>query len=229
MHGFHLFIRFFLLFYCMDDGCKKERALPHKTTTTTTALFKKKNDRQNSVIMLGRTFMRFIPAAAAAAVGATGGAAFHKAETLHKLLLGETTFKNEVPLKYCNVVHNFGENWQAELETYARTLPAEEQEKLHRQVSRLLLTRYTTRELAMYCGDGPEKLEENARKANIEQGCEYYVKHGEEKFVAYVKKEAKYANWTESQAQEFIEAVKQEAPAYAAEETPERGSSEEQA
>lgn len=159
--------------------------------------------------------MRCIPAAAAAAATTTrGGAALQKVQTLHKLLIGEVQFKNNVPLKYCNVVHNFGGGWQAELEDYARTLPAEDQEQLQRQVSRLWLTRYTTRELAMYAGDGPEKLEENARKANIEQGCEYYAKHGEEKFVEYVKKEAKYANWAEAQAEEFIAAVKKAGPVF---------------
>lgn len=164
--------------------------------------------------MLSRTWTRFTPAVAGAAAAAVD-AKLQKAQTLHKLLTGEAKFKNDVPVKYCNVVHNFGESWQSELEEYSHTLPAEEQATLQRQISRLLLTRYTTRELAMYGGDGVEALDENARKANIEAGCEYYMKHGEEKFVQYVLQEAKFANWKEEQAQEFIEAVKKEAPAFA--------------
>lgn len=172
--------------------------------------------------------MRFTPAVAGAAA-AVVDPKFQKAQTLHKLLTGEVQFKNNVPLKYCNVVHNFGESWQSELEEYAYTLSTEEQATLHRQISRLLLTRYTTRELAMYGGDGVEALDENARRANIEGGCEYYKKHGEEKFVQYVLQEAKFANWKEEQAQEFIEAVKKEAPTFASAEGGEEENPEGQA
>lgn len=153
--------------------------------------------------MLCRSFLRLTAVSA--------GAENHKLQTLHKLLIGEVQFKNNVPLKYCNVVHKFGENWKEEIESYANSLPEDNRAVLQRQIARLMLTRYTTRELAMYGGDGPEKLDENARKANVDQGKVYLAEHGEEAFENYVKTEAKYANWTDEQALEFINAVKQAA------------------
>lgn len=149
--------------------------------------------------------MRFTGAAAAT------GAENAKLKMLHKLLIGEAQFKNDAPLKVCNIVHNFGEQWQTELQSYASQLPEEQRSVLERQVQRVLLTRYTTRELALYGGDGPEKLDANAKAENIAQGREFLAAHGEEKFTSYVLQEAKHANWTDAQAQEFIAAVKQAA------------------
>eukprot|EP00796_Vickermania_ingenoplastis_P010989 gene10989-7633_t len=153
--------------------------------------------------MMRRTFMRLTATAAAA------GAESSKLKTLHKLLTGEVHFKNDAPLKYCNIVHNFGDQWQSELEGYAAALPAEERTVLERQVQRVLLTRYTTRELAMYCGDGPDRLDETARKENINQARAFLELHGEEKLRAHVAQEAVNANWTPAQVDEFMAAVKQ--------------------
>lgn len=157
--------------------------------------------------MMRRCFTRF-SAAAVSGSASTSEEASHKLKTLHKLLTGEVHFKNGVPLKYCNVVHNFGEQWQAEIEAYANKLPTDQKTVLQRQISRVLLTRYTTRELALYGGDGPENLDKNAQTANVEQGRLFLEKFGEDKFKTHVQQEAKNANWSEAQVNAFINSVK---------------------
>lgn len=157
-------------------------------------------------MLMRRTFLQL--SAAAAASSSAVSAAAGKMKSLHKLLTGEVQFKNNAPVKVCNIEHNFGAQWQTELEAYAETLPSEEKAILQRQIGRVLLTRYTTRELALYGGDGLDQLDAKARASNIEQGKAYLEKYGEEKFVQYVEQEGKHANWSEDQVQDFIRAVK---------------------
>ncbi|CBH16105.1 uncharacterized protein TEOVI_000813500 [Trypanosoma equiperdum] len=154
-----------------------------------------------------RTFISFSAASAAAAAPVTST----KMQTLHKLLTGEVSFKNKAPVKDCNIVHQFGENWATELSAYAKTLPAEQQKIIVRQIARVKLTRYTVAELAAYCGDGPALLDETARAANIEQGVAFVKAKGVEAFEKYVAEESTNANWKPEEAKKFIEDVKAKA------------------
>ncbi|KAK7200529.1 hypothetical protein NESM_000108500 [Novymonas esmeraldas] len=146
------------------------------------------------------------PAAAGAAAIATSSDP--KMVALHKLLTGEVQFRNNAPLKVCNIEHNFGANWKSEIESYAKTLPADQKSALERQIARIAITRYTTRELAEYGGEGPEHLDAVAREANIAQAKAYAQKNGADKLEAYVKAEAKNAGWSDADAKKFIDAVK---------------------
>lgn len=145
---------------------------------------------------------------AAAPATAAAPAADPKMTALHKLLTGEVQFRNGAPLKVCNIEAKFGANWKAELESYAKKLPAEQKTVLERQMARVLLTRFTTRELSVYCGEGPELVEKVAQAANIAEAKEYAKQHGAEKLAAYVKAEAKNANWSDAEVSKFLAAVK---------------------
>lgn len=152
------------------------------------------------------SFLRLAAAPAAAAAAAASSDA--KMVSLHKLLIGEVQFRGNAPLKECNIEHNFGANWRADLADYAKGLPAEQKKLLERQVARVGLTRYTTRELSEYCGEGPENVDKVAREANVAQAKAYAAKHGADKLEAYVMAEAKNAGWSEADAKKFIDAVK---------------------
>jgi hypothetical protein len=154
--------------------------------------------------MMRCSFLRLAAAPAAAAAASSDP----KMATLHKLLTGEAQFRGNTPLKECNIEHNFGANWRSDLEAYAKSLPAEQKKVLERQVARVSLTRYTTRELGEYCGEGPEHVDKVAREANIAQAKAYANKHGADKLEAYVKAEAKNAGWSDADAKKFIDAVK---------------------
>ncbi|KPA81501.1 putative mitochondrial hypothetical protein [Leptomonas pyrrhocoris] len=159
--------------------------------------------------MMRCSFLRLAAApAAAAAAGAATASSNPKMVALHKLLTGETQFRGNTPLKACNIEHNFGASWQSDIESYAKSLPAEQKKVLERQVARVRLTRYTTRELSQYCGEGPEHLDAVARETNIAQAKAYAEKHGADKLEAYVQAEAKNAGWSDADAKKFIDAVK---------------------
>ncbi|ESL07652.1 hypothetical protein TRSC58_04655 [Trypanosoma rangeli SC58] len=147
-------------------------------------------------------------AAAAATAAPTAATANTKMNTLHRILTGELHFKNKTPVKECNIVHQFGENWQSELSEYAKTLSVEQKKVLERQVARVKLTRYTVAELAAYCGDGPAHLDAVAREANIEQGVAFLKEKGVEAFDKYVAEEAVNANWKPEDVKKFADAVK---------------------
>ncbi|KAG5490601.1 hypothetical protein JKF63_00722 [Porcisia hertigi] len=147
-----------------------------------------------------------VPVAATGAAIATSGDP--KMTSLHKLLTGEVQFRNNAPLKACNIEHNFGANWRSDIEAYAKSLPADQKSALERQVARVMLTRYTTRELAEYCSEGPEHLEAVAREANVAQAKTYAQINGLDKLEAYVNAEAKNAGWSSGDAKKFLDAVK---------------------
>ncbi|KPI87378.1 hypothetical protein ABL78_3566 [Leptomonas seymouri] len=159
-------------------------------------------------MMMRCSFLRLAAAPAAAGAAATAAPSDPKMASLHKLFTGELQFRGNAPLKVCNIEHNFGPNWRAELEAYAKSLPAEQKKVLERQVARVALTRYTTRELSLYCGEGPENVDKVAREANIAQAKAYAEKHGVDKLEAYVQGEAKNAGWSDADAKKFIDAVK---------------------
>ena len=144
---------------------------------------------------------RFAATAASPAVGAT------KMQVLHKILTGEAQFKNKVPVKESYVEQQFGEGWKKELAEYTATLPEAQKAVLNRQVARLSLTRYTTRELAQYAGE-VESVDVVAARANIADGVAFLKAKGESDFVAHVNKEAKLSNWSDEQKAKFIAAVK---------------------
>ncbi|CAG9583993.1 conserved hypothetical protein [Leishmania major strain Friedlin] len=147
-------------------------------------------------------------AAAAAGGGMTATSSDHKMASLHKLLTGEVQFRNNALLKTCNIEHNFGATWKSDIEAYAKCLPADERSCLERQVARVMLTRYTTRELAEYCGEGPEHVDAVAREANIAQAKAHAQQYGADKLEAYVKAESKNAGWSEAETKSFLDAVK---------------------
>ncbi|RNF13799.1 uncharacterized protein Tco025E_06052 [Trypanosoma conorhini] len=157
-----------------------------------------------------RSFLALAAATPTAAPTAAAAAKL-KMHTLHKILTGELHFKNKVPVKECNIVHQFGDNWQSELSEYAKTLSAEQRKVVERQVARVKLTRYTVAELAAYCGEGPAHLDEVAREANIEQGVAFLREKGVEEFDKYVAAEAANANWKPQEAKKFADAVKAKA------------------
>lgn len=157
--------------------------------------------------MMRRTFGLW-SAAAASVAAAPAKPEDVRLHALHKLLIGETQFRNGVPLKVCNIEYKFGPSWKADIEAYAKKLPADQRTVLERQVARVQLTRYTTRELGLYCGEGPRHLDRVARDYNVAQGKAYLESHGAEKFEQYVKEEAASAKWSDADAKKFIDAVK---------------------
>jgi hypothetical protein len=153
--------------------------------------------------ILSGMFRRFAPRLQAAAPEKRS-----KMQTLHKLLTGEIQFKNKALLKESNVEYMFGAEWKAELGKYASALPADQKAVLERQVSRLSLTRFTTRELAQFAGDGPAGVEAAAQSNNIAEGSRFLAAKGDAEFTKWVQTEAGYANWTADQTNKFIAAVK---------------------
>ena len=131
-----------------------------------------------------------------------------KMQVLHSILVGKATFKNKALVKECNVEAVFGAGWKAELDTYAKGLKADEKAVLDRQVARLALTRYTTRELADFAGDGVANVDANAEAFNLKNGRALLAKVGEAEFTAAVKAEGKLANWDDARINKFIADVK---------------------
>lgn len=131
-----------------------------------------------------------------------------KMETLHKLLVGEAVFKNGALLKESNVEHQFGAEWKKDFAAYTAKLPAEQKTVVDRQVARLSLTRYTTRELAQFAGNGAENVDAVSQKWMLTEGKTLLKEKGEAAFVEHVKAEAKLANWSDAAAAKFIDAVK---------------------
>eukprot|EP00744_Colponema_vietnamica_P007377 GILI01010625.1.p2 GENE.GILI01010625.1~~GILI01010625.1.p2 ORF type:complete len:157 (-),score=49.47 GILI01010625.1:105-575(-) len=131
-----------------------------------------------------------------------------KLQTLHKILLGEVQFKNKAAVKESHIEQQFGASWKKDLTEYAAKLGAEEKKILERQVARLNATRYTTRELANFGGNGPSNIDAAARGAMVCQAIGFLNTQGEQAFVEHVNKEARIANWSESQTQQFIQEVK---------------------
>uniref|UniRef100_A0A0A9X9S1 ADNP homeobox protein 2 n=2 Tax=Lygus hesperus TaxID=30085 RepID=A0A0A9X9S1_LYGHE len=101
-----------------------------------------------------------------------------KMTTLYKLLTGDVQLRNKTPVKMCYLEHNFGPKWQSELKEFAQTLSAEQRALVERQLARIQLTRYTTRELAEYGGEGPTQLYAVSRHANVVQGKVYLDEFG---------------------------------------------------
>lgn len=135
-------------------------------------------------------------------------AASTKMQTLHKILIGEVQFKNKAAVKECNVEHMFGASWKKEITEYAAKLGAAEKQVLERQVARLNATRYTTRELATYGGNGASAIDAAARGAMVCQAIGYLNANGEAAFVQHVNAEAKNANWSDADVKKFIDEVK---------------------
>lgn len=131
-----------------------------------------------------------------------------KMQTLHKILTGEIAFKNKALVKECNVELMFGAGWKKELETYAAKLGAEEKKTVQRQVARLSLTRYTTRELAQFGGNGADGVDAAAQSFMLTEGVRMLKEKGDNQFVEYVKAEAKNANWPQDVTDRFIANVK---------------------
>eukprot|EP01084_Bolivina_argentea_P164536 286056_1 len=160
--------------------------------------------------MLRRSFA-FVPMTAGASAAQyrfNSEASKGKMETLHKIPTGEVAFKDNAPVKDCYVETQFGADWKKELEVYAKNLKADEKAILERQVSRLTLTKYTTRELAQFAGDGPAAVEGAAQGANICAGLGFLNAKGESEFTTYVKEEGARNNWTVEQVTKFVDSVK---------------------
>jgi hypothetical protein len=134
-----------------------------------------------------------------------------KMQTLHKLLTGETQFKNKGLLKQCNVEAMFGAQWAQELDAYAKTLSAKDQDIIKRQVERLSLTRYTTRELAQYAVNGPTLVDQTAQASLIADGVNLRKEKGDAEFKRIVADEAKLGNWDDAKTKNFISAVEKAA------------------
>ncbi len=130
-----------------------------------------------------------------------------KMQTLHKLLIGEVAFKNKGLLKQANVDAVFGSQWSTEFDAYTKTLSAADQAVVKRQLERLALTRYTTRELAQYAVNGPALVDATAQASQVEEGVALLKKEGETEFKRIVGEEAKLANWDAAKTTAFISAV----------------------
>eukprot|EP00759_Apiculatamorpha_spiralis_P000524 PhF_6_TR10179/c0_g1_i1/m.15785 len=150
-----------------------------------------------------RSIFTFAAAAATAAPTTPQPVTLTKPQLLSKILTNDgVSFKNKVPVKSANIEQSFGKNWQQELGAAAQ------EEKVARQIRRLALTRYTSRELAAYLADGGvARLDANARAAQIADGQAYVATNGEQEFRALVAREGKLANWSAQQQQEFTDAV----------------------
>ena len=131
-----------------------------------------------------------------------------KMQSLHSIMIGETTFKNKALLKVCNVELMFGAKWQQEYEAFTKTLPAPQMAVAKKQLGRLLLTSYTTRELSMYAGNGPNGIKGAAEGSMLCEGVGMLKSKGEAAFVAAAQEEGKLANWTTASINEYISKVK---------------------
>lgn len=143
-----------------------------------------------------------------AAPAAAVKAAPSKMQVLHNILIGTTQFKGKALVKECNVAAAFGATWQTELSEYAKSLKAEEKTVLDRQIARLNLTRYTTRELADFAAQGADGVDAAAKAYNVKNGVTLLTRDGEAKFTEFVKVEAANANWSEVQVKSYIAEVK---------------------
>ena len=131
-----------------------------------------------------------------------------KMQTLHKLLTGDTNFKNKALLRESNVELVFGSSWKGELNSYSAGLPTDERKILTRQVQRLSLTRYTTRELAQFAGNGVESIDAAAHTYMVAEGVKMLQVHGEAELVKYVEAEAVNAQWSVESTKKLIQSVK---------------------
>ena len=131
-----------------------------------------------------------------------------KVQVLHNILVGKASFKNKALLKECNVEAVFGASWKSELAAYAKTLPAGDQKELTRQIARLSLTRYTTRELACFAGEGAANVDAAAEAENLANGVKLLQQVGPNEFAETVKAEGTRSNWSEDAINKFIASVK---------------------
>lgn len=144
----------------------------------------------------------------AAVLRAADVAAPTKMQTLHKILTGEVIFKNKNLTAAYSVEAAFGANWKSEFDAYAKTLPAPEQAVAKRQADRVLLTRYTARELAKFAANGPQHVDATARLSQLEDGRKLLKSVGDAEFSKIVSEEAKLANWDDAAAKKFVADVK---------------------
>lgn len=131
-----------------------------------------------------------------------------KMQTLHKILTGEVQFKNKALVKECNVELVFGAGWKQELTSYSASLPAAEKEVLSRQVARLALTRYTTRELAEFAANGSAHVDAAAAASNVAKGTKLLATKGEAEFTRVAQEEGALANWSNDAVAKYIASVK---------------------
>mmetsp|Transcript_18894 Transcript_18894/g.29639 ORF Transcript_18894/g.29639 Transcript_18894/m.29639 type:complete len:163 (-) Transcript_18894:23-511(-) len=137
------------------------------------------------------------------------GSTTNKLSYLHKLLVGDAVFKDNVPVRLSYVLHSFGDNWQAEVSQWAKmNLDPSGQAVLARQINRLHLTKYTNREFGQFLQEGGiRNLDANAQAAQKEDALAYLQTKGESAFRALVEQEGKLSNWTKEKRMEFFESV----------------------
>ncbi len=152
-------------------------------------------------------FRRFAVALNAVAPAAAPQAK-SKMQVLHKILTGEMQFKNKTPLKVSYVTQVFGKNWQSEINAYAAKLPAAEKTVLDRQVARLALTAYTTRELGKYLANGVENLEATAWQGQVADAKAFAEVKGIDELTKLVKAEGALVGWSTEQMDKLIAAAK---------------------
>ena len=154
---------------------------------------------------------RFLPRKLQAAVelSATESNLNKKCQVLYNLLIGETAFKNKVPLRLSYVEKSFGTNWRSDLESWvSQNMSKKDQELCTRQINRLLLTAYTNRELSTFLAPhGVHGLENTARSSQIEDGVAFLKEKGEDEFRKMVSREGKLVNWSSTMQNNFIDSV----------------------
>eukprot|EP01064_Diplonema_japonicum_P022192 TRINITY_DN3186_c0_g2_i1.p1 TRINITY_DN3186_c0_g2~~TRINITY_DN3186_c0_g2_i1.p1 ORF type:complete len:161 (+),score=51.37 TRINITY_DN3186_c0_g2_i1:73-555(+) len=140
-----------------------------------------------------------------------------KMSTLYKIIVGDISFKNKAPVKDSTVTEVFGSSWSTDLKAWFAsdfTAKMDKADKeaatvvLEKYLTRLDLTRYTTRELGQFMTTGAANVAATAEAHNVSQAKEFIKANSEAAFKAHVIAEAANSNWTSAQAEEFMKKVK---------------------
>eukprot|EP01059_Diplonema_ambulator_P022959 TRINITY_DN3831_c0_g1_i1.p1 TRINITY_DN3831_c0_g1~~TRINITY_DN3831_c0_g1_i1.p1 ORF type:complete len:159 (+),score=58.64 TRINITY_DN3831_c0_g1_i1:52-528(+) len=136
--------------------------------------------------------------------------------TLYKIVTGDMGFKNKAPVKDATVTEVFGSGWSKDLKTWFESDFTSKMDKadkdaagarLQKYLTRLSLTRYTTRELSEFMQSGAAAVDATAEAHNISQAKEFLKANGEAALKAHVDAEAANANWTADQKSAFLKKV----------------------
>merc|ERR1711976_8188 len=96
----------------------------------------------------------------------------------------------------------FGSDYGAQLKNQYK-----DEKELDRQLQRIELTQYTTRELLAGLENGPTGLAAAVKQNNLQQAVDYYRAVGDAEFATYVAKEGERSNWTKSEVAAFTKEV----------------------
>eukprot|EP00906_Rhabdomonas_costata_P030930 RCo043727 len=143
--------------------------------------------------------------------------------TLLNLVCGKQSLKDHLPVKDASLARIFGDSWKSELQAWysqnASSLGSEAvpQATLDMYLKRIELTRYTRAELTDFgiLAQGPAAVQARAEQCMLQLAAarleelvaSYGAEGGKEAFKNEVQREAKLANWSSSDCENFLAKV----------------------